>query len=1133
MSGQVTDVFVEKRFLEKSRRKKPGNVKASETYVRRDIHCGISPCLTCQTQGLVPTQSCVNGNSPYILLPDAIALNTYLDLFETEAFNATQVVLLQTVLDQALDIASPREFSRIEAWLDHTNELAQLQTFAYFANKNMADTYIPALVYEVNGDLQQETSTARYQRAFEITVAWYASHAPKVKFVVLTDDQVLSACLLSMKNSRIEVLSCTDYIFRFCAKQQHNFLLEVARESQSVHASREAKKTEGTEYLDLSLVTDYIQGRLEVSAHHSLEAFVRTKEGKSIFIYGREGMNRAIHGDNVAVELLPQSEWLVPESKTSLVHFVNEDEKTKKRQNGSSTGVPTGRVINVVERASQLLVATILSTTVMPGDDYVIAVPMDIRYPKVRMRTLNAAELVDQRLTILIDDWALDSFYPAGHYVQILGPVGNLETEIQALLVQHAVHASRFSESALACLPDVNDVKWDDVAICDTSRRPRVPLTREWQIPTDELQNRRDLRNTHRVFSVDPPGCQDIDDAMSITQLPNGNYELGVHIADVSHFVEADSSLDKEAQHRATTVYLVDRRYDMLPVLLSGDLCSLHGRRDRLAFSVFWELNDRLEILPDNTTFAKTIVHSVAAMTYQQADLLILGLPADDPSSNAVVPEGTAGHPVDGELQPLLKKDLTLLTAIARGLYAKRAAGGAVDLSQRGELKFSLSGENESDWKIGVKQALEIHSTIAELMILANSTVAERLVRFFPETALLRRHVPPSGDRFEQLLTLATTQGLTLDTTSNMTLQSSLVRIESTVDEDTMALLKSMATRAMSEAEYICASQAQALGNQDRFGHYGLGLTYYTHFTSPIRRYADVVVHRQLCETLTGPLQRKLTKIKFSRIAPSLPASLTPSVLTTGYVAPEPLLYEEATEKPQKQTKSEIISAFPASVLVPQSQHMNVQNRNAKNVSRACEELFLALYFKAHTTNVTAVVTSLKQNGLLVFIPQFNVRGPLYLKDRDGDVHVQAAMVPRHLSSKAEPPKYGFASENSTLKKLPGASLSLEVDQALTVNWYQEEIATFRPLMEITVQVSCEFAASSARLPELRLMLVSTKPILPLVSLDALREQVTALHKQEESQAMDEATVALNRLELKESLYQQSFNTIEPKASKS
>ncbi|RHY74178.1 hypothetical protein DYB30_009220, partial [Aphanomyces astaci] len=1063
-------VPVERYFMEKSRRKKPGNVKVMENYLRTDVHCVLEDCRLCRS--ISPPIVCLNPRST-VFIPDAVFLVAYIDLFSDDSFKADQTLLLQSVLDLAGDEVGTREASQIEAWLAREDDHALLKSFGYFPNKHMADTYVPTQVFEPSDDassneprgLDVESMEQRARCLVANAVAWYSTHSPTTKFVVLSDDPCL-ASMIPPSSRHVDVLSCADFIDAYCPSTAHVDLHAVRADCAAAFSSRRASP-QGFARHESDPSSCAFQGLLDVSSHHPLEAFVKVTthgESQSIYIYGRDAMNRAIHGDIVAVQLLPEADWLVPESATSLVHHVAplDDDQLKKKPAPSST--------------SSSFVATILSTSVSPGDDYALAVPMDIRIPKIRLRSQNAIALVDQRLTVChtLHAARLYSTYPSGHYVQILGPVGDLETEIQALLVQHAVHAHPFSEPALACLPDVRDVSVDVLAACDTTKRPHIPLTNgtfHWHVPPDEIDGRLDLRSTHRVFSVDPPGCQDIDDAMSISRLPNGHLQLGVHIADVGYFVSPDSALDLEAQNRATTVYLVDRRYDMLPVLLSGDLCSIHCGRDRLAFSVFWELDPAtLEIVPTATTFAKSILHSAAAMTYYQADRLMDGLAADDPAAVNSVGTGTAGQPIAAALQPALREDLLMLREIGRALYRKRAASGAVDLSSGGELKFSKVPDDVLDADGGrergggftftTKAALEIHSTIAELMILANSTVAERLVAAFPQSAMLRRHVPPSGNRFDQLVGLASSQGLVLDTSTNMTLQRSLDAVQ--VDDDTMALLKSMATRAMSEAEYICASEAT--GHRLRFGHYGLGLEFYTHFTSPIRRYADIVVHRQLQATLLDKYPPHPPIIStFLKRGPqaALPASRVPSVLsmhadTLGLVNTVAML---ATDR-----------------LVPLSQHMNRQNRHAKRVSRACNDLFLALYFKSHVSSVhAAVVTSVKQNGLLVYLPEFDVRAPVYLKDRDGDVHLHTAMVPRAWHPALRPAKYAFAAL-SDMAMLPSATLALAPDSSrlsIIAPDTHTTISTFVPLQEIQVHVSCDFSSASVRVPQLRLLLVA------------------------------------------------------------
>ncbi|KAI9911404.1 hypothetical protein PsorP6_009564 [Peronosclerospora sorghi] len=292
-----------------------------------------------------------------------------------------------------------------------------------------------------------------------------------------------------------------------------------------------------------------------------MEAYVLVEKPHAIekvFVFGRAAMNRGVHEDYVAVKMLPKTQWRAPQSNLLLLHYVQDetyhDQQSRsieqETDNEDLEGIPTGQVVGILRRST--------------------------------------------------------STYPNGHYVGILGASGNLQTELISLLVDNEVEEAPFSDAALACLPSSDDcpigIEGDCVAECSKAKRPAQCGLLNWKIPDEEIVQRRDLRTTHRVFSVDPQDCQDIDDAMPIQRLSNGNIELGVHIADVYYFVKHGSALDMEARRRGTTVYLVGQRLDMLPSVLSADLCSLHQNRDRFAVSVMWELDGETFNVVDNST---------------------------------------------------------------------------------------------------------------------------------------------------------------------------------------------------------------------------------------------------------------------------------------------------------------------------------------------------------------------------------------------------------------------------------------------------------------------------------------------------------------------------------------------------
>ncbi|CAM9697488.1 unnamed protein product [Pylaiella littoralis] len=683
-----------------------------------------------------------------------------------------------------------------------------------------------------------------------------------------------------------------------------------------------------------------LKGRLDVFEHNPKEGLVVVGAGggagaealegwtdvagrMKVLVVGREGMNRSIHGDTVVVTLLPRRRWRAATDRMRLTHAAGEEEDIPLGLESDSTGVggggdvdvdvdgdappgamPTGFVVGVVEEGRRPYVVTIPpeETVGQGGSATVAAVPMDPRVPKIRIKTRQLAKISGQRLVVTVDGWDVGHMFPFGHYVTSLGPVGEVSSEAAALLVECRTSFHPFSFNALASLPLVPNPPKESQKPRDALTPPATLAQRErpedgfgkaprwqdsgWRVQESDVVGRRDLRG-ERVVSVDPPGCQDIDDAMHVTRKPNGKLEIGVHIADVTRFVAADGPLDREARARATTVYLVHRRIDMLPALLASDLCSLHAGQDRLSVSAVWEAEEdgediRLSKRADGSPvcwFGRTVIHSRASMTYDQAQMLVESGEIAKKRGHEEPPPGQAGRDVESSLQPGLAHDLRLLTRVAsRTSRAERVKNGAIDLSQTGaELKFKIDPITGTPLAVAGKEDSEIHHTIAELMILANSAVAEKIQRTFPSSALVRVHASPDPSRLTAFEGVAARVGVDgNNNNNNKTLNSKgggggakglsecLASVEGgalqgEAGRSKAGLLKSLAVRAMSEAEYVSTgtlSDHQASGkglepeSQGRFGHFGLGLSHYTHFTSPIRRYADIVVHRLLLASL-------------------------------------------------------------------------------------------------------------------------------------------------------------------------------------------------------------------------------------------------------------------------------------------
>ena len=288
----------------------------------------------------------------------------------------------------------------------------------------------------------------------------------------------------------------------------------------------------------------------------------------------------------------------------------------------------------------------------------ILVIPYNRKIPKIRILTTQYKSLQGHRIKVRIDAWPVSSQYPQGHFVSVLGRTGDLETEIDTILTENGVTVSPFSQGILNELPSLSS--------CPS-----------WRPDPEEVARRRDLRDI-LVMSIDPIGCEDVDDALSVRKLENGNLEVGVHIADVTHFVPVNSLTDQEARKRATTVYLADRRYDMLPPVLSSQLCSLLGSVERYAVSCIWEIH--------HTTFkvrrcwyGRTVIRSSYKLCYEHAQDIING--KTEAEMKMLIPEleqfsGAKLSEKFGEM----KEALTWLSVIAKKWQNSRQREGALNL---------------------------------------------------------------------------------------------------------------------------------------------------------------------------------------------------------------------------------------------------------------------------------------------------------------------------------------------------------------------------------------------------------------------------------------------------------------------
>ncbi|CAI9542511.1 unnamed protein product [Staurois parvus] len=507
-----------------------------------------------------------------------------------------------------------------------------------------------------------------------------------------------------------------------------------------------------------------------------------------------------MHEDIVAVQLLEKDNWVAPSSvvlqddgESEDIEVVEEKEKMLKNVE-KRTAKPSGRVVGIIKRNWRPYCGMLSKSQIKESTRHLFT-PADRSIPRIRIETRQASVLEGQRIIVAIDGWPRNSRYPNGHFVKNLGAAGDKETETEVLLLEHDVPHQPFSQAVLSFLP-------------------KMP----WSITPEDMKHRVDLRHLY-VCSVDPPGCTDIDDALHCRELENGNLEVGVHIADVSHFIRPGNALDQESSNRGTTVYLCDKRIDMVPDLLSSNLCSLRSQVDRLAFSCIWEISHDAKII--HTTYTKSVINSKASLTYAEAQMRI-----DSPDMNDEI-----------------TKSLRLLNKLAKILKKQRIDNGALTLSSP-EVRFHMDSETHDPIDLQTKELKETNSMVEEFMLLANISVAQKIYEEFSEYALLRKHPAPPPGNYDILVKAASSKNLEIKTDCAKALADSLDTAESEEFPYLNTLLRILATRCMMQAVYFCS------GMDSDFHHYGLASPIYTHFTSPIRRYADVIVHRLLAAAI-------------------------------------------------------------------------------------------------------------------------------------------------------------------------------------------------------------------------------------------------------------------------------------------
>lgn len=501
-------------------------------------------------------------------------------------------------------------------------------------------------------------------------------------------------------------------------------------------------------------------GILEMNPDGSAD--VTTDDNREIFIPDFR-LNHALHGDKVQVSVYRHPR----------------------------RGLLEGEVVRIIERAKRNFVGTISfvgkKAFVVPDNKLM---PYDIFIPKVELRDVRDG----QKVIVQITDWPAREKNPNGKIVEVLGNPGVHEVEMHAILAEYEL-PFRFPEELDQLAEKISD-----------------------RITEADYRERRDFRKVP-TFTIDPYDAKDFDDALSVQTLPNGNIEVGVHIADVTHYVKPSTPIDNEAIERGTSVYLVDRCVPMLPERLSNYICSLRPNEEKLCFSAVFELNENAEVL--NQWFGRTVILSKRRFTYEEAQDVI---------------ETGKGD---------MSEQILLLHKLAQKLRAERFKKGAIAF-ERVEVKFNLDAKGKP---LGVyfKENKESNQLIEEFMLLANRRVAEFIgMRREGKQELpfvYRIHDKPNEEKLNAFRSFITRFGYSITGTTDKQVSKSLNQLmESVKGRPEQNLIETLALRSMAKARY----------STDNIGHYGLAFRYYTHFTSPIRRYPDMMVHRLLAHYMSN-----------------------------------------------------------------------------------------------------------------------------------------------------------------------------------------------------------------------------------------------------------------------------------------
>ncbi len=543
------------------------------------------------------------------------------------------------------------------------------------------------------------------------------------------------------------------------------------------------------ELLESGFLTEVSKGKFKLLSRGAyMEGYVDSTNSGAAYIVPKDG-----NGDDVFVSQVNLKNALNGDLVKILIY-------AKKRRRSLE-----GEVIEVLERKRETFVGTVeisKNFAFLLTDRKVMF--RDLYIPLEKLNGAKNGQLAIGRIT----DWTDFTRNPFGEIIDVLGDAGENNAEIHAILAEYN-------------LPYKYPEKVEEAA-------EKIPE----QIPEEEIKNRRDFRGV-TTFTIDPKDAKDFDDALSVQQLPDGNWEVGVHIADVTYYVKPNSIIDKEGYARATSVYLVDRVVPMLPERLSNGLCSLRPQEEKLCFSVVFKMDNQANLL--DTWFGKTVIYSDHRFTYEEAQGVI---------------ESKEGK---------LKDEILILDTLAKELRKKRFDNGAISF-ERIEVQFEIDDKGRP-LAVHFKESKDANKLIEEFMLLANKRVAEFIgKKEFSKTGktkdksfVYRVHDNPDPDKFESFSKFVRRFGYEAVPMGEENISSSINRLLQQVEgKKEQNIIETLAIRTMAKAVYTTKN----------IGHYGLAFKHYTHFTSPIRRYPDVLVHRLLHSYLDGGRSVNIDKLE-------------------------------------------------------------------------------------------------------------------------------------------------------------------------------------------------------------------------------------------------------------------------------